>query len=181
MLPPGHIAAGYLVARALLAATHPSLSLSDQQYLIWWGVFFGFAPDLDTFIVFKKMKRFISSDEIDHRAFYSHAPTLWLIGGLVILFVGAFIHSVFLEYLGILLWLCSWTHFALDTIQNGIMWLWPWRKRLIALSDPGMKSDVAPQKFISYWLDFLKFYITKMTLPFCLEILLIIVALFVYY
>lgn len=181
MLPPGHIAAGYLAARILLATTHSPLSLSDQQYLIWWGVFFAFAPDLDTFIVFKKMKRFISSDEIDHRTFYSHVPILWLAGGLAIFLVAIFTHSMFFESFGILLWLCSWTHFGADSIQGGIMWLWPWQKRPIAIYDPGMKSNIAPQRFIWYWLDFLKFYITKMAPSFCLEILLTIIALLAWY
>ncbi len=176
MLPLGHIAAGYLVSHTLLATTHPPLTLSDQQYLIWWGVFFGFAPDLDTFFIFKRTKRFIGSDEIDHRKFYSHAPVIWLIAGLAVFLIAVLVGSLFFKYLGILIWLCSWTHFVLDSIQQGIMWLWPWRKSKFALGKKDIKEGIISQKFLAYWINFLKFYITKMKLSFYLELLTVTIG-----
>ena len=166
MLPPGHIAAGYLVTRVLLATTHPALTPTDQNYLIWWGMFFSFAPDLDTFIVFKKMGRFISSDKVNHRKFYSHAPVLWLIAGLSIFLIALSRHNLVLEYFGLLVWFGSWAHFALDTIQCGIMWLWPLSNKVLALWDTEIESNIKEQKFVPYLIDFIKFYVTRMTLSF---------------
>lgn len=177
MLPPGHIAGGYITAYSFLKLTHPPLSMSDQTYLLWLGMFFGFAPDIDAFFIFKKMKRFIGSDEIDHRKFYSHVPVIWLVAGLAIFLIASFVGNLFFEYLGILVWLCSWIHFVLDSVQQGIMWLWPWRKNKFALGRKDIKEGIVSKKFLAYWLNFLKFYVTKMKLSFCLELLVIGVAL----
>ena len=180
MLPTGHIAAGYLITREFLVLTHPALSTLQQQHLIWWGMFFGFAPDLDTFTVFAKVKRFTGITDINHRKFFSHAPILWLIFGFGIFFVGWLGHSLFWEYAGIIAWLASWSHFALDSIQSGVMWLWPWRKKQVALKDAGLTSNLPAKPFIPYWLSFLKFYMTEGTLSFSIEIILIVVALVIY-
>jgi hypothetical protein len=181
MLPSGHIAAGYLVTRGFLAWTHPALSVLEQDHLIWWGMFFSFAPDLDTFAVFAKAKRFISTGNINHRKFFSHAPILWMLLGLLISFGGWLGHSLFWEYAGIVAWLGSWSHFVLDTIQSGVMWLWPFRKHQIALKDAGLSGDLPADDFIPYWINFMKFYATEGTLSFSLEIVTILVALVVFF
>jgi len=180
MLPTGHIAGGYLVAQAVLALAHPALSVMEQQQLLWWGMFFAFAPDLDMFVVFMKTKRFVASDDVSHRKFWSHAPILWLVGGLAIFFFGLVQRSVFIEYLGIIVWLGSWSHFALDTIQHGVMWLWPWGKEPVALFDRGIKDNIPLQVFLSYWVKSVKFYITRLAISFVLELVVIITALLVY-
>jgi len=180
MLPPGHIAAGYLVAHTLLSVTHPPLSVTDQNYLTYWGMFFSFAPDLDTFVVFKKIGRFTSSDEVNHRKFYSHAPILWLVAGVGIFLMALAVHNVFLEYFGVLLWLGSWTHFVLDTIQHGVMWLWPWNNKIFALRSPEIKSNVTEKRFIPYWMKSLRFYATEMTLSLSIEIVIIGAALYIW-
>ncbi len=181
MLPPGHIAAGFLITKGLLVLTKPALSAIEQQRLLWWGMFFGFAPDLDTFAVFIKVKRFIGSDDISHRKFWSHAPILWLIGGLAIFFFGLARHNLFIEYFGLVAWLGSWSHFALDTVQHGVIWFWPWRKEPLALFDQGVKSHIPPQDFWPYWFQSVKFYATRFTLSFCIELVAVIAALFVYF
>jgi hypothetical protein len=181
MLPTGHIAAGYIVARTFISLVHPALSAVEQQHLLGWGMFFAFAPDLDTFAVFIKMKRFISSDDVSHRKFWSHAPILWLLAGLVVSFFGWAIGDTYIQYFGLILWLCSWSHFALDSIQHGVMWLWPWRKRPLAFLDPEIRSNIPPQDFIPYWVKSVKFYMTRMSLSFTLELVVIIGALLSFY
>lgn len=181
MLPPGHIAGGFLVAKALLVLTHPALLAIEQQHLLWWGMFFGFAPDLDTFAVFIKLKRFVASDDVSHRKFWSHAPVVWLMGGLIVFIFGLTRSSLFLEYLGIIVWLCSWSHFAFDTIQHGVMWLWPWGREPLAFFDQGIKDNIPLQAFLSYWVKSVKFYMTRLAISFCLELVIIFVALFVYF
>ena len=181
MLPIGHIAGGYLITQAVLALAHPALSVMEQQQLLWWGMFFGFAPDLDTFMVFIKTKRFVATDDISHRKFWSHAPIVWLIGGLAVFFFGLTRQNIFLEYLGIIIWLSSWGHFVIDTIQNGVMGLWPWGKKPIALFDEEIKDNIPVQAFLSYWIKFVKFYMTRMAISFVLELVVIISALLLYF
>ena len=52
MLPTGHVAAGYLTGYALLKFSNSGFTLAQHQQLIFWGMFFGFAPDLDMFFLF---------------------------------------------------------------------------------------------------------------------------------
>ena len=180
MLPPGHIAAGYIVSNIFLKLSHPQLPLSDQNTLLLWGIFFSFAPDLDFFVAFNKTKSLTISDDVNHRNMYSHAPIIWLVAGLIVVFYGWLLDSVFVEMFGLLLWLGSWTHFVLDTIQYGIMWLWPWSKGLVALRDKGIKSNLPPSSFLRHWLNFLKFYVTKIKLTFYLELIVIATAIITY-
>jgi membrane-bound metal-dependent hydrolase YbcI (DUF457 family) len=175
MLPPGHIAAGFLTAKALLHFTHPNLNASQQTQLLWWGMFFGFAPDLDSFIVFAKEKSFTfrNPEKNNHRRLTSHAPMLWMIVGLGVYFIS---RSEYFRILGLLLWLCSWSHFILDSIEYGIMWLWPFNKENWALKDRGVGEKIEGKNFFDYWLNFLKFYASSWT--FYVEIVLLISVLF---
>jgi len=181
MLPTGHIAGGYLVVQTMLALAHPALSVVEQQQLLLWGMFFGFAPDLDMFWVFIKTKRFVASDEISHREFWSHAPILWFLGGLAVFFFGLMRQNIFIEYLGIVVWLGSWSHFLFDTIQQGVMWLWPWGRKPLALLDQGVRDNIPLQAFVSYWIKSVKFYVTRFVVSFVLELTVITVALLVYF
>ncbi len=175
MLPPGHIAAGFLTAEALLHFTHPSLIASQQTHLLWWGMFFSFAPDLDMFYSFAREKAFEVRDfkKNNHRKFISHAPLLWMLGGLAIYFISG---SEYFKILGLLLWLCSWSHFILDSIEYGIMWLWPFSKRSWALKDPAVDKENNGENFFKYWLNFLKSY--SKTWTFYAEIIILISSLF---
>ena len=162
MLPPGHIAAGYLTAKALLHFTHPALTAVQQNQLVWWGMFFGFAPDLDNFISFAREKSFTVRDQEknNHRQFLGHAPILWLIAGLIIYFTSS---SEYFKTFGLLVWLGSWSHFILDSIEYGIMWLWPFNKQKWALKDRGIDVKFEGKGFFGFWLNFMKFYITRWT------------------
>src|ERR1700729_1980799 len=108
MLPPGHIAAGYLTAKVLLHNSHQPFSLNQQKQLLWWGMFFGFAPDLDYFYVLYRQRAFTVKDggQVNHRKFLTHAPILWLIAGLAVYFLSV---DVYYKIFGLLLWLASWS------------------------------------------------------------------------
>ena len=56
MLPPGHIAAGYLATKLFLGVVKPELNTTQTDQLLMWGMFFAFAPDLDMFYAFWKVK-----------------------------------------------------------------------------------------------------------------------------
>ncbi len=174
MLPPGHVAAGYLAAYGFLKIAKPSLEPFQLNQLILWGMFFSFAPDLDTFLVFFKEKAFIFKDpnKNDHKKFLSHAPLVWLIVGLLIYFLGS---SEFVKYFGLMLWLGSWTHFALDSIEYGVMWLWPFSHKLYAFKDAAIIiPNIEESNFFAYWWKFTKLYTKSITFYF--EIFFIISA-----
>jgi membrane-bound metal-dependent hydrolase YbcI (DUF457 family) len=138
-------------------------------------MFFSFAPDLDSFWSFAKEKSFIvrNPKKNNHRHFISHAPVLWMLAGLIIYF---FCQSEYFRMLGLLLWLCSWSHFLLDSIEYGIMWLWPFNEEKWALKDRGVEKNIAGEGFFGYWINYLKFYVTRWT--FYAEIIILISALF---
>ena len=155
MLPPGHIAAGYIVSELFLRTFHFDLTTVQTNYLILCGMFFGFAPDLDFFIAFAKTRKFIIDNTVaNHRKFISHAPILWLLLAAVIFVIG---NSPFVQALAVIIWACSWMHFILDT-EWGIMWFWPFSTRLLPLSkehyqkvysrNADLESD---QSFFQYW------------------------------
>ncbi len=172
MLPPGHVAAGFLTAKALLHFLNPSISPVEETHLIWWGVFFSFAPDLDMFYSFAKEKAFAVRNPLanNHRKLISHAPILWLLAGLGIYF---FAQSPYFKTFGLILWACSWSHFVLDSIEYGIMWLWPFNKRNWALKDAGVDGKIEGENSFKFWLNFLNFYRTLWT--FYAEIIVLII------
>lgn len=177
MLPSGHVAAGYLTGLALLKITNPDLPPAQISQLLYWAAFFGFAPDLDEFWFFFKNKAFLVSPDVEkhHRQYPSHAPVLWLAAGLLIYF---FASSDYVKFIGLLLWLGSFSHFLLDSIEHGIMWLWPFSTKLFAVKNPGQKFSIAEKGFIKHSLQFLQFYTTR--LSFYLELLIIIFALIIF-
>lgn len=180
MLPPGHVAAGYLTAYTLLKITKPDLDPVQMNALLAWGAFFGFAPDLDVFYFFLKNKTVLvaNQDAFDHshRKFFSHGPVYWLVAGLLLYF---FSSSQYVAYVGLLWWLGSWSHFVLDTVEYGIPWLHPFSTRLFALKNREYKVVVPERGFVAHTIHFLKLYATR--LSFYLEIIIIALALTIYF
>lgn len=180
MLPPGHIAAGFLTAKVLLHFTHPPLPEVQQVQLLWWGAFFGFAPDLDMFLFFIKNKTLLVANrdaaESSHRKFLTHAPLYWLFAGLLIFF---FSPSVYWKYVGLLLWLGSWSHFLLDSIEFGIPWLRPFTNKFFALKDREYKVVIKEQGFFRHSFAFLKMYCQRIS--FYLEVAIIVSAIIIYF
>ncbi len=175
MLPPGHFAGGYLAAEALLHITKADLSSAQANQLLWWGAFFAFAPDLDTFASFIKERAwFVKNPANNHRKFVSHAPLLWLLAGLLVYFFSA---DIYWKNVGLLLWLGSWTHFLLDSIEYGIMWLWPFSNRIFALKNREREFNIQSPTFLVYWWNFVKSY--TRTLTFYIELLIVVIALIV--
>ncbi len=155
MLPPGHLAAGYITAKIVTSSLHYNLTSHQVNVLTLLGTIIAFIPDLDFFIAFAKTRSFrIENDKVIHRKFWSHAPLLWLAAGLLVFFLA---QSPFYKALGLLIWLCSWIHFICDT-EWGIMWLWPFSKKFYPFSErfyaQKYKED-APKRagFFTYWFD----------------------------
>ena len=177
MMPPGHIAAGFVTAYSFVKIFKPALEPSQINLLIFWGTFFGFAPDLDMFWAFAKERAFIVKDlqQTDHRKFFTHAPLPWLCAGLLIYFLSA---SEFAKCLGLLLWLGSWSHFVLDSIEYGIMWVWPFSSRMFAFKGVGKWQKIEETRFFRYWWKQVLLYVRSVS--FYLEVMIVIFALIIY-
>lgn len=177
MLPPGHVAAGYLTAFALTRGLYPNLDPSQTNQLLALGALFGFLPDLDMFWAFLKARGFtFERRTVNHRKFLSHAPILWLVAGLLWYWLA---DSQVAEAAGLLLWLASWSHFLLDTPEYGIMWLWPFSGTVVALWDREVNFEARQHGFFGYWLGFLRWYVTT-RVTFWLELMVVASAIFVY-
>lgn len=176
MLPPGHIAAGFIAAKVLLHFSHQGLSQVQQTQLVWLGMVFAFIPDLDSFVAFSKEKAwFVKNQKNHHRKLISHAPLLWFLAGMAIYF---FSSTIYYKDIGLLLWLSSWSHFVLDSIEYGIMWLWPFSHKVYALRNRETDFKNPYSSFFKYWVYFVKSY--SKTITFYCEILIIISALIYY-
>lgn len=178
MLPTGHIAGGFLTGAALLQILKPDLPQTEMNQLLFWAMFWGFAPDLDEFWFFFKNRSLLVAPagvKTNHHYYFSHAPVLWLAGGLLIYF---FVSADFWKAFGLLVWLGSWSHFVLDSVENGIMWLWPFNNRLYGLKNRGEKFVIAEKNFFKHSFKFLELYSKRIS--FYLEILIILTALIIY-
>lgn len=177
MLPTGHVAAGFITAKILLHYTHTSFSQAEITQLLWWGTFFGFSPDIDVFYFFLKHKTLLVSGEDSHndshRKYISHAPSIWLCAGLLIYFVAP---TAYWQYVGLLLWLGSWSHFILDSVEYGIMWFWPFSSKVYALKSVNEKFAITEVGFIAHTMQFMRLYSKR--LSFYLELIIIFSAIY---
>lgn len=170
MFPPGHAAGGYLTAKALLKFLPYKFSAAQTHALILWGIFFGIIPDIDVAYALGRDHTY-QIEKVDHRRVLTHAPVLWLIAGLIIYFSA---QSGFYKTFGLLVWLGAWTHFLLDSVEFGIMWLWPLStKKFSVIPDKHQQADKG-KNFLEYSRNFFKLY--SKHLIFYLEIILIIYA-----
>jgi hypothetical protein len=175
MLPPGHIAAGYLLGEGIVKIFPYELTPSDKKKLIWFSMFIAFSPDLDSFYSFYKSTAFtVNSAITNHRIYLSHTPILWLAAGFLIFVLAK---KPLYKVAGLLVWLASWSHFILDSIEYGVRWLWPFSKNQIALISTSDSVHITQMKFLDYWITFLKEYTHFVT--FYCEIVVILAALIV--
>ena len=137
MIFPGHIAAGFLTTYSVVSffpGLHAPVGGTELAALFAAGTLLGDAPDIDVLFYFLK-KKTTSPDKLSaHRTYITHAPVVWLLLGLSIFFLSsAFGLGSFWCILGLLVWLCPWSHFLCDSIDYGVMWLWPISKKQFAV------------------------------------------------
>jgi membrane-bound metal-dependent hydrolase YbcI (DUF457 family) len=177
MLPPGHIAVGYLAATAYESIFHPAISISQSKNLLWIGASSGFIPDIDMFFAFLKVGAWrIDEKKADHRSYLTHRPILWLLLVLIIFFVGKSIYSVYIQSIAIVIFLGTYSHFILDSLDSGtgIKWLWPFSDKLYTIKN----NDIAVENknFFSYWFGLVVLYAKKAKVTVSLEIIFIVTA-----
>ncbi len=179
MLPPGHFAAGYLLAEGVIAVFHPTLSTSQTNWFLFSGGFFGFAPDIDMFYGFWKEKGLRHTGKnFTHRAFVTHTPLFWFIlGGSLLLFAP----TTFIRLLGLLLWLAPWSHLLLDSMNTGVRWLYPFNKKFYAFKNPGIEIPNKARGFFNHWWNLLKHYYQLAPLTFWTEVMLVAIALYIFF
>jgi membrane-bound metal-dependent hydrolase YbcI (DUF457 family) len=114
--------------------------------------------------------------QINHRNFQSHAPVIWLLAGLLVFFLA---RGPYWKAVGLLLWLASWSHFLLDTIEYGIMWGWPLSSRIVALRCREVRYSADRGDFFGYWFGFLRWYATT-RVSFWLELAVIFSGIYVF-
>ncbi|MDB5204778.1 MAG: hypothetical protein JWP09_806 [Candidatus Taylorbacteria bacterium] len=166
MVFPGHIAAGYLTALGVVTFSGIALSPNEQALLLTLGALLGDGPDVDLFYSFFKKKTTNVGALKGHRDHITHMPLLWLLIGL---FVFILTVSNFGKVLGILLWLCPWSHLLCDSLFSdvGVAWLRPF-------SNKGFTLFKRPETFPANWKDL---FLTLLKNPlFYLEIFIALVA-----
>ncbi|MCR4334499.1 MAG: metal-dependent hydrolase [Patescibacteria group bacterium] len=130
MILPGHLATGFLATTAILSVIHPEFSSAQTNFLLIFGTLAGDFPDIDVLYHFLKKKSINPENLGDHRHYVTHAPILWFILGIIIFLVGS---NLFLKIIGLLTLVGPTVHFLCDSIDYGVMWLWPFSNRRFSI------------------------------------------------
>lgn len=180
MIFPGHIAGGYLAAKAVLGLAHVPLDPAQTTALIAIGTIAGDAPDIDVLFYFLHHKYSPATEKKreSHRSFITHAPLFWLVIAAAIAGAGWIAGSAFTELLGLVVLAGTWSHFFFDSFEYGIRWLWPFsdaRYAMRAAEDPEIS---APTGTLGYYFELIgKIWNKRIT--FLIEAIVVIVALVV--
>ncbi|MCS6962499.1 MAG: metal-dependent hydrolase [Thermoflexus sp.] len=118
-----HAAAGVVAAYMIQRATHQPFHLG----IAGLAVFLSGLPDLDLLWGWWRRRRAGEEGHNPHHALWTHTPLFWVIWGGILAWG-------FHLPLGLVIGLAL-VHLVLDSIgtDDGIMWLWPWRRRQYAL------------------------------------------------
>lgn len=178
MLPPGHVAAGFLVASTITHFFGVNLTKEQVNILLAVGAFSGFAPDLDMFYAFYKIGRFIQPvEKVNHRLFITHTPIFWLVlGSVLMLWMG----GDFGIATGLVVSFGGLSHLFFDSIQYGVMWLWPFNRTQYALLPVSSSPTAKDGTFMSFWLFFLRAYTKVLRPTFFVELFLLAVSVVVF-
>jgi membrane-bound metal-dependent hydrolase YbcI (DUF457 family) len=177
MITPGHIASGYLATKVFLIISHSGLDSSQIRSLELCGALFTATPDIDLIFPFIKLKTIKFNTKLSHRRVFTHTPLFYL---LISALLYTLANSLYLKYLVIIFFLSAIVHFLGDSIEYGIMWLWPFTKKQYALRtipDEDKFLEEKPGTF--YFKLFKEVYMKNFT--FLAEIIFICTALATYF
>jgi len=173
MLPPGHIAAGYLTAYGFIHLSNSPFTPHETNILLLAGAILGALPDIDIIPFFKGRATLYFTGSDTHRRYITHAPVLWLILGLTIALEAP---NPFIRDIGLLIWLAPWGHFVGDSIEYGVRWLWPFSKRYFSLGSYPNRDLKSEKNLVQHYWGIIKIYSRK-SLTFPLEVVLVLTAL----
>lgn len=187
MVLPGHLAGGYLATLAVLGiagvgagvgAAGSGLSHEQLNALLVIGTLAGDLPDID--LIRLTIEERLGTIKVkSHREYFTHAAAFWMIIGLVVIGAGFIFGSVFTKYLGLILWAGTWSHLIFDSIEDGVMWLWPFsKKRYSLLMRTYQAIDGGPHSITYYWNFITREYPRYWT--FYAEVLVTVVAIWVF-
>ena len=116
----GHMPAGFLVSESFRRTAWKQFSSKQKFWLTLVLVFFSAAPDLDLFYFY-----FVNAS-LNHRSLPSHSPLPYIAVFLIMLTIAKVRKFSFIAWLGgAMLIGAVFGHLALDSINAGVMWLWP--------------------------------------------------------
>lgn len=177
MILPGHLALGYLLTYFLIKFSGLSFSPVEVNFLLVLGTVFGAVIDLDFFSYFVKHRTLKLHNNKSHRDQMSHTPILWLAIGLLIYFYST---DTLTAMVGLVVWISVWGHLLFDTIEHGIMWLYPFSsKRYRFFMERELPHNGKEGLIEHYKVFFMDFYPTTKT--FWIEIIVVIIFLIVYF
>ncbi len=182
MVLPGHLGGGYLAARAVLAlapAAAATFSPTQTAALLVIGTLFGDGPDLDLIWYSFKHRILKSAEHDNHRDYATHAPVVWLGISLSVVLAGWLFGSLFTQFAGWMIISGSWAHLLLDSIEYGVMWLWPLSHKRFCIRHIEHIIDLEAVEgeegsIRRYWNFITKKYVHFWSMP--LEIVITIVA-----
>lgn len=130
MMPYDHAASAYVLVFFLLKVLHPALNPEQLNHLLLWSLFWGVIVDWDMIISYSMLGSLKMSTRISHRRFPSHTPLPWLALSLVIYFVA---NTLYWKIFGLTILTSVIAHLLGDSIEIGIMWLWPFSNKQYSL------------------------------------------------
>jgi|SRR3989344_2197089 len=173
MLIIGHLSLGYLVSLVLAKLLNISSSFPYYNTLIVIGVIAAIIPDLDFFLLFYKHKSLKLQRDDSHRKYLTHTLLFWvIISGLIFLIAS----NEVMKYASFFILMGGLSHLAGDSIEYGVMWLWPFLKKKYSMHKIPKENFKANEPLLRYyWKFFSQIYIKNGT--FYVELILIVVAL----
>lgn len=151
MVLPGHLAGGYLATQIVLVVGQPVFSSWQIGALTIIGILAGELPDIDLIRFHFDEKKNGRSRVRSHREYFTHGPLFWIILSLIVAGGGYLFAGTFGAYIGWILLAGTMSHMVLDSIDDGVMWLWPFsRKRYGVFKGLEVLAD-GPHSISYYW------------------------------
>ena len=151
MVLPGHLAGGYLATSLLLGIAKPGLSVGQLEALFLIGTLAGDLPDIDIMRFHFEEKNRKANMVRSHREYFTHGPLFWIATCALVSLIGYLFGSTFTIYLGFILIASTLSHLILDSIDDGVMWLWPFSKRRFGIFKSKEVLVNGPHSISYYW------------------------------
>jgi membrane-bound metal-dependent hydrolase YbcI (DUF457 family) len=183
MVLPGHLAGGYLASKLIVYlfpnALLGGLTTPESTALTIIAILASELPDLDLIRFYFEQKKNGKARIKDHREYFSHAPSFWLFISATIALFGFYLNDEFIKSISVMILVGTWSHLILDSLEHGVMWLWPLsKKKFFLLKTKDAFIDEPLGTFRYYWKFVTQKYFTYFT--FYVELLVTGFALWIF-